>query len=89
MDSIPELGRSPGDRNVNALQYSCLVNPMEQRSLGNYSPWSPKRVGHNLVTETNKYDLRDHSYFVLNNICSLHRKCAMCMCVRERERPEV
>ena len=27
--SIPGLGRSPGERNGNPLQYSCLENPME------------------------------------------------------------
>ena len=27
--SIPGLGRSPGERNVSPLQYSCLENPME------------------------------------------------------------
>ena len=27
-DSIPELGRSPGEGNGNPLQYSCLGNPM-------------------------------------------------------------
>ena len=26
--SIPGLGRSPGEGNGNALQYSCLGNPM-------------------------------------------------------------
>ena len=26
--SIPGSGRSPGERNGNALQYSCLENPM-------------------------------------------------------------
>ena len=26
--SIPDLGRSPGERNGNPLQYSCLENPM-------------------------------------------------------------
>ena len=25
---IPGLGRSPGEENVNPLQYSCLENPM-------------------------------------------------------------
>ena len=30
MDSIPELGRSPGERNGNSLQYSCLENPMDR-----------------------------------------------------------
>ena len=28
--SIPGLGRSPGGRNGNSLQYSCLENPMER-----------------------------------------------------------
>jgi len=27
---IPGLGRSPGEGNGNALQYSCLENPMER-----------------------------------------------------------
>ena len=27
--SIPGLGRSPGERNVNTLQYSCLENPID------------------------------------------------------------
>ena len=28
-DSIPRLGRSPGEGNGNPLQYSCLENPMD------------------------------------------------------------
>ena len=28
VDSIPELGRSPGEGNVSPLQYSCLENSM-------------------------------------------------------------
>ena len=27
---IPELGRSPGERKVNPLQYSCLENSMDR-----------------------------------------------------------
>ena len=27
---VPELGRSPGERNGNPLQYSCLENPMDR-----------------------------------------------------------
>ena len=27
LDSIPRLGRSPGEGNGNPLQYSCLGNP--------------------------------------------------------------
>ena len=29
-DSIPELGRSPGEGNGNPLQHSCLRNPMDR-----------------------------------------------------------
>ena len=28
--SIPGLGRSPGERHGNPLQYSCLENPMDK-----------------------------------------------------------
>jgi len=31
-DSIPGLGRSPGEWNDNPLQYSCLENPMDRRA---------------------------------------------------------
>ena len=30
LGSIPESGRSPGERNGNPLQYSCLGNPMHR-----------------------------------------------------------
>ena len=30
VDSIPRSGRSPGEGNGNALQYSCLKNPMDR-----------------------------------------------------------
>ena len=29
MDSIPGLGRVPGEGNGNSLSYSCLENPMD------------------------------------------------------------
>ena len=28
--AVPGLGRSPGERNGNPLQYSCLENPMDR-----------------------------------------------------------
>ena len=40
--SIPGSGRSPGEGNGNALQYSCLENLYGQRSLADYSPWGHK-----------------------------------------------
>ena len=32
MSLIPGLGRSPGGRNGNPLQYSCLENPMDREA---------------------------------------------------------
>ena len=49
--SIPVLGRFPGGRHGNPLQYSCLENPLRQRSLVGYSPWG-HRVGHDWTTNT-------------------------------------
>ena len=37
LGSIPGLGRSPGGRHGNPLQYSCLENPHGQRSLAGYT----------------------------------------------------
>ena len=42
-DSIPGLGRSPEEGNVNPLQYSCLENSMDKGDC--YSPRSPKESG--------------------------------------------
>ena len=36
--SIPGSGRSSGEENSNPLQYSCLENPMDKRSLVGYNP---------------------------------------------------
>ena len=38
LGSIPGLGRSPQGGHDNPLQYSCLENPLGQRSLAGYSP---------------------------------------------------
>jgi len=42
LGSIPGLRRSSGERNGNPLQYSCLGNHMDKRSLVVYSPWGCK-----------------------------------------------
>ena len=39
---IPGLGRSPGEGNGYPLQYSCLKNVMDRRSLAGHSPWGHK-----------------------------------------------
>ena len=40
--SIPGSGRSPGEGNVNPLQYSCLENPMDRGAWKANSPWGHK-----------------------------------------------
>ena len=47
---IPELGRFPGEGNGNPLQYPCLGNPMKRRLAG-CSPWSHRRLRHDLATK--------------------------------------
>ena len=46
MGLIPGLGRSPGERNSNPLQYSCLRNLMDR----GYNPWG-RRVRHDWATK--------------------------------------
>ena len=40
--SIPGSGRSPGERNGNPLQHSCLENPTTEEPGWGYSPWGHK-----------------------------------------------
>ena len=42
VSSIAASVRCPGGGNGNPLQYSCLENPYEQRSLVGYGPWGQK-----------------------------------------------
>ena len=51
MGSISELGRCPGERDGNPLQYSCLENPIDRGAWWLQSMWS-QRVGHDWVTST-------------------------------------
>ena len=44
LGSIPRLGRSPGEGNGYRLQYSCLENPMDQRSLEGYRTCDHKEL---------------------------------------------
>ena len=43
--SIPGSGRSPGGRNGNPLQCSCLGNPKDRGARWGYSPWGCKELG--------------------------------------------
>ena len=47
---IPGSGRSPGERNGNPLQYSCLENPMN-RGAWQTTVRGVARVRHNLATK--------------------------------------
>ena len=47
MGSIPRSGRSPGEKNGNPLQYSCLGNPMDGGAWWAAVHGDHKRVGHN------------------------------------------
>ena len=48
--SIPESGKSPGERNGNPFQYSCLENPMD-RGTWQATVHGVTAVRHNLVTK--------------------------------------
>ena len=50
LDSIPGLGRSPGEGNGNSLQYSCLRNPMD-RGAWRATVHEVARAGHGLETK--------------------------------------
>ena len=56
--SNPGQEGSPGKGNGNALQYSCLENPHEQRSLAGCSPLG-YRVGHKWATKYSTSVTRD------------------------------
>ena len=53
--SIPESGRSPGEGNGNALQYSCLENPMDREPGGLYIVHGVARIRHDLSTKPLPY----------------------------------
>ena len=56
-DLIPGLGRSPGERKGNPLQYSCLENPMDRGA------WWPILQG---VTEPDMTEQLILSLFILD-----------------------
>ena len=53
LGSIPGLGRYPGEKNGNPLQYSCLGNFMTD-----YSPWDCKEL------DTNEQLMHTHTHRV-------------------------
>ena len=60
LGSIPGWERSPGERNGNPLQDSCLENPMDKEPDG-LTVHGSQRVGHDLATKrTYKINLHLH-----------------------------
>ena len=55
--SIPGLGRSSGEGNVNPLQYSCLGDPMDRGA--RWAAWDHKRVGHDSATKQQQIALNE------------------------------
>ena len=51
VDSIPVLGRSPGERNDNPLKYSCLENSMDRGACQATVHGGQKILRHNLATK--------------------------------------
>ena len=47
LDSIPGLGRFPGEGNGKPLQYSCLENPMDGGAWCRLLSMGSQRVRHN------------------------------------------
>ena len=45
LGSAPRFGRSPGERNGNPLQYSCLENPMDRGTWQASFPWISESTG--------------------------------------------
>ena len=73
---IPGSGRSPGERNGNPLQYTCLENPMGK---GAWPGYSSQRVGHNWTNWAGTQPLLHVKWIQLLNtnllrpICIKHR----------------
>ena len=54
LDSVLELGGSPGEGHGNPRQCFCLENCRGQRSQAGYSPWGSQKVRHNWTTKQSK-----------------------------------
>ena len=82
MSSVPGSGRSPGVRNGNLLQYSCLENH-GQRNLAGYNPWRRKESDmtehthtHTHTQQTFTFSKADVCVYLLILTLCLHIKTA-------------
>ena len=65
--SVPGLGRSPGEGNGNALQYSCLENPMDRGAWRAIQSMASQRVGHDWMTNAFSCDFFALEYYGRHN----------------------
>ena len=63
MNSNPGSGRSPGEGNGNAPQYSCLENTMDRGAGRLQFMWS-QRVRDNLASKTNDKKEEEEVWFL-------------------------
>ena len=64
MGSISGWGRSPGGRNVNPFQYSCLENPMDTGAW-QATVHGVQTVAHDLVTKQQSPPLVEGQEYIL------------------------
>ena len=81
--SIPGLGRSPGERNGNPLQYSCLGNPIDREiwlatAHGIAKIWTerPNHYDHSWQGRTYMWRLGAPRMASLGS----SQRCAVCLC---------
>ena len=81
---IPRLGRSPGRGHGSPPQYSCMENPLGQRSLVGYSPCSPKELD---TTERLSIARHIEAVAVISNSLSFFLVVQLPSCVQLFEAP--
>ena len=82
LGSIPGSGRSPGERNGNPLQYSCLGNPMDRGAWRSAhhgmakqlvtTEWLSNNKGGKECIGNNEYFLHSFSLIFIFSIVCLH-----------------
>ena len=75
MGSIPGSGRSPGERNGNPLQYSCLGNPID-KGAWRATVHGVTKVGHDLATNNTNNNGISISPTVYQTLKGLEGPCA-------------
>ena len=62
---VRSLGQEDTPGEGNPLQYSYLRNPVDKKSLVDYSPWGLERVRHDLATKQQSLDCTLSRYILI------------------------